>query len=89
MRATVWGIILWCMTHLASATDGVPAFRVLEPSGAESILIGSIHIPYPGLRQPAPSVMDGAVQLVVEHLTGNEEGDLSPTPKVMQALFSC
>lgn len=56
----------------------MPAFKVITTSGKESVLIGSLHIPYFGLRQPAPSVMDGAAHFVIEHVTENEAQDLLP-----------
>lgn len=49
--------------------DGVPALDIQAPSGAHSVLIGSMHIGYPLLRQPTPDVLKGARIYVIEHLT--------------------
>lgn len=49
---------------LASASDGgVPALRVTAPNGNSSTLIGTLHVPYRGLVQPAPEVLDGRKRL--------------------------
>lgn len=50
----------------ALAQVGVPALSVTAPNGATSVIIGTLHVPYPGIRQPAMSVLRGAKRLVVE-----------------------
>jgi hypothetical protein len=60
-----------------SVTEGVPALKVTAPNGASSVLIGSLHIPSDGLRQPAASVMDGAKRYVVEGM-GPDPHEVSP-----------
>lgn len=54
--------------------EGIPALKVTAPNGKTNVLIGSLHIPADGLRQPAASVMDGAQRYVVE-------GVLEPMPE--------
>ena len=50
----------------STSAEGVPALKVSAPNGASNVLIGSLHIPASGLRQPAVSVMDRAKRYVVE-----------------------
>ncbi|MCO5396795.1 TraB/GumN family protein [Ralstonia soli] len=50
----------------AIAQDGVPALAITAPNGAKSVLVATLHVPYPGLRQPAMSVLQGAKSLVIE-----------------------
>jgi uncharacterized protein len=52
----------------AEGDASVPALRVIAPNGASDIPIASMHIPFAGLRQPSPTVLDGAKRLVIEHL---------------------
>jgi uncharacterized protein len=79
------GFLLW-ITPSASArpVTGVPALKVIAPNGAESILIGSLHIPFEGLRQPDPSVLRGAKRLVIE---GSRTLGPQPPPPKLEELF--
>lgn len=52
----------------SAAADGVPALQITAPNGATSVLIGSLHVPAEGLRQPAASVMENAKSYLVEHV---------------------
>lgn len=51
----------------AYASNGVPALEIISPSGGRSILMGTLHVADPSLRQPDPSVLDDFRQLVLEH----------------------
>ena len=51
----------------AHASPGVPALEVKSPSGDRSILLGTLHVADPNLRQPDPSVLDGFQTVVLEH----------------------
>lgn len=51
---------------MAAAAQGVPVLQVTAPDGATSLLVPDVHIPYPGLRQPLPSVLQGKARLVIE-----------------------
>lgn len=53
----------------AAVVRGVPALEVTAPDGAKSLLIGTLHVAYPGLRQPSMSVLQGAKSFVVETST--------------------
>jgi uncharacterized protein YbaP (TraB family) len=53
---------------------GVPVFRVTAADGVSSLLIGSVHVPLDGLRQPAPSVLAGAKRLVMEAVPAPDPG---------------
>lgn len=50
----------------ATSENGVPALKVTAPNGAENLLIGSLHIPADGLRQPSAAAFEGAMRYVVE-----------------------
>ncbi|KVT52594.1 hypothetical protein WK54_20015 [Burkholderia ubonensis] len=63
--AVAIGVALFPM--FARASDGVPALEIVSPSGVHSILLGSMHVADPKLRQPDPSVLNGVRQLVLEH----------------------
>lgn len=74
---------------IASA-GGVPALRITAPNGERSVLIGSIHVPVGGLKEPAPSIFIGARHYVVEHtgssnLPSSDPGSLAP-PQWAQSL---
>lgn len=52
---------LWCaglalLANQASAA-GVPAFLITTPGGVSSVLMGTLHVPAAGMRQPADQVM--------------------------------
>ena len=59
-----------CAATLASTPAigqaGVPALAITAPNGAKSVLVATLHVPYPGLRQPAMSVLQGATSFVIE-----------------------
>jgi hypothetical protein len=71
-RSVFWLLAFVCpllpLLDQGAMAGGMPAFSVVAPNGAKNILIGTIHIPYPGLVQPSPAVLDGYGRLVVEHL---------------------
>lgn len=66
-----------------ASEDGVAAYRVDTRNGKHSILIGSMHVPYPGLRQPSPRVLDTARVLIIEHTTADEKPDVVLAPEVL------
>lgn len=70
----------------STSAEGVPALNVSAPNGASNVLIGSVHIPVSGLRQPAASVMDRAKRYVVEGVPEPQEiSSLNdPAPEVLQ-----
>ncbi len=68
----------------ATTVPGVSVLKVTAPNGATSTIVATIHAPVDGLPQPAPSVMDGAAQYVVEGST--EVGPQPPQPDYMATL---
>lgn len=58
-------LLTFCSAATALA-EGVPALKVTAPNGQTSIMIGTLHVPYPGLVQPAPTLLNGRKRLVVE-----------------------
>jgi hypothetical protein len=54
-------------TLAAGATSGVPILQVTAPNGQQNILIGTLHVPVNGLRNPDPSIFSGARHYVIEH----------------------
>ncbi|HKR47359.1 MAG TPA: TraB/GumN family protein, partial [Paraburkholderia sp.] len=60
-------VLAACATLAAAATTSVPVLRVTAPNGQQSILIGTVHVPVNGLREPAPSIFAGVRHYVVEH----------------------
>ncbi|MBN3779998.1 hypothetical protein G3O06_20910 [Burkholderia sp. Ac-20345] len=69
LMTLVLAVVTLLSTTLASAsTDGVPVLRVTAPNGQQSILVGSIHVPIEGLREPAQSIFNGARHYVIEHI---------------------
>ncbi|VWC74314.1 hypothetical protein BLA50215_00795 [Burkholderia lata] len=71
IRARAITLAIAALTALSvdarASTNGVPALEVISPSGGRSILLGTLHVADPKLRQPDPSVLDGVRQLVLEH----------------------
>lgn len=67
---------------------GVPAYRVVAPSGARSVLIGSLHEAADGLRQPSAAVFDGATQYVVEGVASGGTKAPEVAPEVRQGRSS-
>jgi uncharacterized protein len=80
----VAAFVLPMQTSMAQHGDGVPAFQISAPNGETSILIGSLHIPYKHLKQPSPSLLDGAKHYVVEHFTTTTP---LPKPKSIQEVL--
>lgn len=72
------------LTAHAASKQGVPAFKITAPNGETSLLLGSMHIPYAGLRQPSTSILQGAKHLVIEHTNTNELP--LPTPNLANTL---
>lgn len=67
---------------LSSAyAEGVPALKVTTSNGHSSIVIGTMHVPYKGLRQPVPNLLDGRRRLVIE--SSRRQG---PQPKEVSSL---
>lgn len=66
IHRSVVSAILLCSADVSLAAAGVPAFKLTSPEGAESTLIGSVHIPMEGLSQPGPAMLNGARRLVIE-----------------------
>lgn len=64
--------------HAVAGMVGVPLLRVTAPNGEQSVLIGSMHVPVEGLREPAPSIFVGAKHYVVEHTgpSSSRESDI-------------
>lgn len=60
-----------CAVAQPAVEKGVPALQVIAPNGATNVLIGSLHIPADGLRQPAASVMNNVKHYLVEHVPEN------------------
>jgi uncharacterized protein YbaP (TraB family) len=61
-------------------TASVPALKVTSRAGATSILIGSVHVGLPGLRQPTPALFSDMKLLVVEQVAN--EGPQAPKRKL-------
>lgn len=85
-----WGVatILSFAAFSLHAAEEVPAIRVTAPNGNASLLIGSVHIGYPGLRQPADSVISKARVLVIEHTLHDEKADTELVPGALDDLRS-
>ncbi|MDF8359426.1 TraB/GumN family protein [Achromobacter anxifer] len=78
----IFAAALTLVSGMATASDaGVPALQVTAPNGKSSIIIGTIHVPYKGLVQPAAGLLDGRKRLVVEssRTQGPQPRDPSPT----------
>lgn len=69
-------IAVGCTAPSISQQDGVPALKVIAPSGRTSILIGSIHVGVQGLRHPDSSAFNNVKRYVVEQVAG--EGPQTP-----------
>lgn len=69
----------------ARADAGVPAFRIVAPNGQTNVVIGTLHVAYAALRQPAPGLFNGARVFAVEHSTANDPIDWTPAPEVLVA----
>ncbi|NUA26637.1 TraB/GumN family protein [Cupriavidus basilensis] len=86
-RSIIASILFLVHAAMAAAPDaGVPALAVRAPNGATNLLIGTLHVPYEGLRQPAPSILDGAKHLVIESATTQgpqPAADVEVAPEVM------
>ncbi|MDN7926922.1 TraB/GumN family protein (plasmid) [Burkholderia cenocepacia] len=77
IRARAFALAIAALSIVSGATalsadvraseNGVPALEVISPSGGRSILLGTLHVADPKLRQPDPRVLDGVRQLVLEH----------------------
>ncbi|WP_186157267.1 TraB/GumN family protein [Burkholderia gladioli] len=82
------------MLAIAEITAGVPALKVIAPTGATSILIASMHVPYTGLHQPLASVLRGKSRLVIESSTtdGPQPAPADPTeiltPEALSSLLT-
>jgi uncharacterized protein YbaP (TraB family) len=63
--AVVAGLVV-AGTTIAAAGEGVPALQITAPDGAKSLLVPDAHVPYAGLRQPLPSLLQGKARLVIE-----------------------
>lgn len=73
--------LLFVVTQQATVAPapGVPALNITTPSGQDSVLIGSVHIGLPGLRQPHPDVFAKVRNYVVEQIAGEGE---RPKPRM-------
>ena len=65
-RLVLVAALVAAVTTIAAAAQGVPALQITAPNGATSLLVPDVHIPYAGLRQPLPSVLEGKARLVIE-----------------------
>lgn len=74
------------VTHAAGAD--LAAVQVTAPNGQASLLLGSVHVGYPGLRQPAPSVIQKARVLVIEHTLEGEPIDTALAPESFASLVA-
>jgi len=70
----------------ARAVEGVPALRVTAPNGQTSVLMASMHIGHPAVRQPAPSLLRGARALVIEHPMDGVIEERAMAPEAMDSL---
>lgn len=79
---------------VTASAAGVPALQVTAPNGQSSIIIGTLHVPYKGLVQPAAGLLDGRTRLVVEGSStqGPQPKALSPTellhPDVLSSILA-
>lgn len=74
---TLWG---W----QARAAEEVPALQITAPNGRRSTMIGSVHIPLAGLRQPVTEVLDGTKSFVIE--SSISQGPQPSTKSLQDAL---
>lgn len=88
LRPNLIGIAIYCVLAIVAASNvsaaGVPAIQVTAPNGSVSILLGTLHVPYPGLMQPAESIMKGRTRLVIE---GSTHHGVQPEPRRFDELF--
>lgn len=66
-RFWVAAAAVFSAAHAVAGADGVPILRITAANGEQSVLIGSMHVPVEGLREPAPSIFIGARHYVIEH----------------------
>lgn len=62
--------VLVLQASAAAQPTRVPALKVTAPSGATSVLIGSLHIAADGLAQPSPELLRDAKRYVIEGVPG-------------------
>lgn len=72
-RFSMWCTGLALLANQAIAA-GVPAYRVTAPNGVSSVLLGTMHIPFEGMRQPADQVLQRARHFVVEQVGAADNG---------------
>ncbi len=72
--------LLWISGMVTDSAADVPALQVTAPNGQSSIIIGTLHVPYKGLVQPAGGLLDGRARLVVEGSLTQGPQPKAPTP---------
>ncbi|WP_426172633.1 TraB/GumN family protein [Pseudoduganella sp. R-34] len=81
-----WWLCVLLAYSGARAAEGVPVLRVTAPNGQTSVLMATMHIGHPALRQPAPSFLRGARALVIEHLMDDAIEERAMAPDAMDSL---
>lgn len=60
----------------ARQTSDVSVLSITAPNGQVSVLVGSVHVGIPGLREPSGSIFKNAKRLVLEHVGVPQHGDV-------------
>jgi uncharacterized protein len=81
-----WWLCVLLAHGAARATEGVPALRVTAPNGQTSVLMATMHIGHPALRQPAPSLLRGVRALVIEHPMDGAIEERAMAPEAMDSV---
>lgn len=83
-RKIILTSLLWFCGAATASTEGVPALRVTAPNGQSSIMIGTLHVPYQGLIQPAADLLNGRKRLIVEGSA--TQGPQPPPPSFAELI---
>ena len=51
--AAVW------LVSTSVRSEPYAALEITSPSGQKSLLLGTMHVPYPGMVLPDPAILDG------------------------------
>lgn len=78
---------VWFLSTPARA-EPYAALEITSPSGQRSLLLGTMHVPYPGMVLPDPAILDGARAYVIEHTTADEKNTPQLAPEVLIGLQS-
>lgn len=87
MRAKLSPLIaLICLLSLPAQATPYGALRITAPNGQQSVLLGTMHLPYPGMVLPDAALLGHAHTYVIEHTTTDEQNRPRLAPEVMLGL---